>query len=190
MTTDMIARALAAKAMQKAAGASDKEPLIVTFTVENPLTLKLKADTPYADIVAAVNAVRIVYAFVPAPVGPAFMQLTVMSYNSLIFSCVSNAGLIFNIIMESDSDISVAPIKMLYRLDESTASSFSAEGYKISDVGEPTVSSDAATKGYADNILTAGNSNSVIIKSSTPNSTKKFRITVDDAGAITATEVV
>ena len=38
--------------------------------------------------------------------------------------------------------------------------------------------------------LTAGNNNSVIIKSSTPNSTKKFRITVDDAGAITATEVV
>lgn len=38
--------------------------------------------------------------------------------------------------------------------------------------------------------LTAGNNDSVIIKSSTPNSTKKFRITVDDAGAITATEVV
>lgn len=38
--------------------------------------------------------------------------------------------------------------------------------------------------------LTAGNNDSVVIKSSTPNSTKKFRITVDDAGAITATEVV
>lgn len=40
------------------------------------------------------------------------------------------------------------------------------------------------------NPLTAGNSDSVVIKSSTPNSTKKFRITVDDAGAISATEVV
>lgn len=38
--------------------------------------------------------------------------------------------------------------------------------------------------------LTAGNNDSVVIKSSTPNSSKKFRITVDDAGAITATEVV
>ena len=38
--------------------------------------------------------------------------------------------------------------------------------------------------------LTAGNNDSIIIKSVTPNSTKKFRITVDDAGAITATEVV
>ena len=31
---------------------------------------------------------------------------------------------------------------------------------------------------------------SVIIKSSTPDSTKKFKITVDDSGTITATEVV
>lgn len=51
-----------------------------------------------------------------------------------------------------------------------------------------------STDGYGGqewaNPLTAGNNDSVIIKSSTPNSTKKFRITVDDAGAITATEVV
>lgn len=40
------------------------------------------------------------------------------------------------------------------------------------------------------NPLTLGDSDSVVIKSSTPNSSKKFRITVDDAGAITATEVV
>lgn len=39
------------------------------------------------------------------------------------------------------------------------------------------------------NPLTVGNSDFVVIKSSTPNSTKKFRITVDDAGVISATEV-
>lgn len=76
-----------------------------------------------------------------------------------------------------------------------------ASNIRIWNVGSPIASSDAATKGYADNILTsakgysdniltAGNSDSVVIKSSTPNSTKKFRITVDDAGAISATEVV
>lgn len=186
----MIARALAAKAMQDAAGASEKEPLIVTFTVEDLSTFKLKADTPYDDIVAAANAERIVYAFIPAPIGPGFMQLVAAVSDSSIFSYVSNDGIIFNIIMKSDSNISVESTKMLYRLNASTASGFHAEGYKISNVGEPTALSDAATKGYVDNILTAGNSNSVVIKSSTPNSTKKFRITVDDAGAITATEVV
>lgn len=35
----------------------------------------------------------------------------------------------------------------------------------------------------------SGNSDSVVIKSSTPNSSKKFRITVDDAGTISATEI-
>ena len=35
----------------------------------------------------------------------------------------------------------------------------------------------------------SGNGNSVIVKSSTPDSTKKFKITVDDSGTISATEV-
>ena len=50
-----------------------------------------------------------------------------------------------------------------------------------------------STDGYGGqewaNPLTAGNNDSVVIKSSTPKSTKKFRITVDDAGTISATEV-
>ena len=75
-----------------------------------------------------------------------------------------------------------------------------ADNSRIGKVGSPTSDTDAATKGYADNvltsakayadnILTAGNSDSVVIKSSTPDSIKKFRITVDDAGTISATEV-
>ena len=73
---------------------------------------------------------------------------------------------------------------------ESGAVEWDARNFRIINVGSPTDNSDAATKGYVDNILTAGNSDSVVIKSSTPNSTKKFRITVDDAGVISATEVV
>lgn len=50
-----------------------------------------------------------------------------------------------------------------------------------------------STDGYGGqewaNPLTAGNNDSVVIKSSTPNSTKKFRITVDDAGTISAAEI-
>lgn len=40
--------------------------MIVTFTVTDPSTIALKADTPYADIREAANKGRIVYAFVPA----------------------------------------------------------------------------------------------------------------------------
>lgn len=70
------------------------------------------------------------------------------------------------------------------------APGFDAKNIKIYNLPNPTENADAATKGYADKILIAGNSDSVVIKSSTPNSTKKFSITVNDAGAITATEVV
>ena len=190
MATDMIARALAAKAMQGAAGASEKEPLIVTFTLASLSPIKLKADTPYADIVEAANAGRIVYAFVSNP-GPVFGQLSNAENGILNFNAFSVLGEMMNINMLSDSDITGKFIDILYRPgDISGGGNFNAKNHKIMDVKEPTDNSDAATKIYVDNIMTAGNNDSVIIKSSTPNSSKKFRITVDDAGAITATEVV
>lgn len=190
MATDMIARALAAKAMQGAAGASEKEPLIVTFTLASLSPIKLKADTPYADIVEAANAGRIVYAFVPNP-GPVFGQLSNAENGILNFNSFSVLGEMMNINMSSDSNITGEFIDILYRPgDISGGGNFNAKNHKIMNVKEPTDNSDAATKIYVDNIMTAGNNDSVIIKSSTPNSSKKFRITVDDAGAITATEVV
>lgn len=191
MATDMIARALAAKAMQGAAGASEKEPMVVTFTVTDPNTFALKADTPYADIMEAANAGRIVYAFVTEPVGPLFGQLSGAKTDWALFSAFDDSNTIMTILMKSDSDIHGTASDVLSRPNAIVGGgSFEAHGYKIISVGEPTNDSDAATKSYADKILTAGNNDSVIIKSSTPNSTKKFRITVDDAGAITATEVV
>lgn len=190
MATDMIARALAAKAMQEAAVASEKEPLVVTFTLVSLNPIGLKADTPYDDIIEAVNAGRIVYAFVPNP-GPVFGQLSNAENGILNFNAFSVLGEMMNINMSSDSDITGKFIDILYRPgDISGDGNFDADHHKISRVGEPTDLDDAATKNYVDNIMTAGNGDSVVVKSSTPNSTKKFRITVDDAGAITATEVV
>lgn len=177
--------------MQEAAGASEKEPLVVTFTVTDPNTFALKADTMYADIKKAANAGRIVYAFVPAPAGPAFGQLSDSSSSYLYFGAVSGVGAAIIITMKSDSDIHGVGIEMLYCPSSLYGGGpFSAKGKRISNVGYPLDPADAVNKVYADEILTAGNGDSVVIKSSTPNSTKKFRITVDDAGAITATEVV
>ena len=166
-------------------------PMIVTFTVTDLSTFALKADTPYDDIKKAANAGRIVYAFVSAPVGPLFGQFSNAAGSNLLFSAYNNVGAIMIITMKSDSVIYGTGINPLYRLDDIVGGGdFNANNHRITGMAEPTDDSDAATKSYADKILTAGNNDSVIIKSSTPNSTKKFRITVDDAGAITATEVV
>lgn len=177
--------------MQGAAGASEKEPMVVTFTVTDMSTFTLKADTSYDDIKKAANEGRIVYSFVPKPFGPLFGPLTDAANSDLLFNACNTTGIIITITMESDSYIYGTIINTLYRAGDIVGGGdFNAYNHKISSVGEPTADSDAATKGYADSILTAGNSGSVVIKSSTPNSSKKFRITVDDAGAITATEVV
>lgn len=177
--------------MQEAAGASEKEPLVVTFTVTDFSTFSLKADTPYDDIKKAAKAGRIVYAFIPEPLGPLFGQLSVVSDPELLFNAFNENGQIMTINMRSDSDIYGAQIQVLYRLSDAVGGGgFDAGNHRIMNVKEPTDLFDAATKYYVDHILTAGNSDSVVIKSSTPNSSKKFRITVDDAGAITAAEVV
>lgn len=175
--------------MQDAAGASEKEPLIVTFTLIDPNTLALKADTSYADIVKAFSAGRIVYGFVTNPI-LACGRLCIAELPNLWFVFPTNAGSMYYVQMSSDFSISLDGKIMLWRYYDATGSSdFDAQVNRIAHVNDPNADLDAANKRYVDSILTAGNSDSVVIKSSTPNSTKKFRITVDDAGAITATEV-
>ena len=166
----------------------DEKPMVVAFTITDPTTFALKADTPYADIVEAADAGRIVYAFVPER--GLFGQLSYSSGSGIRFNSFSGIGEVMSIVMNSDSDITGTLINMIYRPGNIVGGGdFDAKYNGIANVKEPINASDAATKGYADNILTAGNNDSVVIKSSTPNSTKKFRITVNDAGAISATEI-
>lgn len=192
MATDMIARALAAKAMQEAASASEKEPLVVTFTVTDPDTLSLTADKTFAEVDAAYKQKRPIHA-----------NVSIDRDLLWFFNCAfADAGYIFNtfeamnssffllVYTETASALLVARTILTGFARIPGDGPFDANEFIIRNVGEPEHANDAATKGYADKILTAGNNDSVIIKSSTPNSTKKFRITVDDAGAITATEVV
>lgn len=190
----MIARALAAKARQEAAGASKKEPLVVTFTVTDPTTLTCTADKTIEEVDAAYKQKIPVYGRIALGDQSGFLRCTYSSNGSYAFSGI--AGGDSNIVMGVvyAEEICVATLGSLLAADFSLSSAseavFDAGGRIIRDVKDPEQANDAATKGYADKILTAGNSDSVVIKSSTPNSTKKFRITVDDTGAITATEVV
>lgn len=178
--------------MRDAAGASEKEPLIVTFTVTDPTTLTCTADKTLEEVDAAYKQKIPVYGSITLGDQSGFLSCT-YSGGGYLFSGLANVadtamGVVYN------EEVCAAMLNSLLVAEVSLVSPsntvFDAGNRIIREVKDPEQANDAATKGYADSILTAGNSDSVVIKSSTPNSTKKFRITVDDAGAITATEVV
>lgn len=179
--------------MQGAADASEKEPLIVTFTVTDPTTLTCTADKTIEEVDAAYKQKIPVYGSIALGDQSGFLSCTYSSNGGCVFSGIAGES---NIAMGViyGGEICVAMLSSLLVADFSFGSAseavFDAGRRIIRKVKDPEQASDAATKGYADSILTAGNNDSVIIRSSTPNSTKKFRITVDDAGAITAAEVV
>lgn len=134
-------------------GENGEEPMVVTFTIKDPSTFALKADTSYADIMEAVNAGKIVYAFIPEPVGPFFGQL-VDARDHLVFSAQTNTGASMIIKMYSDSDIVGKGINLLFCMDETFGGGDFDAGYRgIKHVKEPTGDSDAATKGYVDKSL-------------------------------------
>ncbi len=179
--------------MQDAAGASEKEPLIVTFTVTDPTTLTCTADKTLEEVDTAYKQKIPVYGSITLGDQSGFLSCTYSDGGYYLFSGLAGEtnttmGVVYT------KEICAAMLKSLIVGDFSPGSSssvvFDAGNRIIRKVKDPEQANDAATKGYADKILTAGNSDSVVVKSSTPNSNKKFRITVDDAGAITAAEVV
>lgn len=180
--------------MQEAAGASEKEPLIVTFTVTDPTTLTCTADKTIEEVDAAYKQKIPVYGSIALGDQSGFLSCTYSSNGGYVFGGVVAAYP--NVVMGVgySKEFCVATLGYLLVADFSPGvvsdAVFDAGRRIIREVKDPEQANDAATKGYADKILTAGNSDSVVIKSYTPGSTKKFRITVDDAGAITATEVV
>lgn len=178
--------------MQESAGASEKEPLVVTFTVTDPTTLTCTADKTIEEVDATYKQKIPVYGSIALGDQSGFLSCTYSGggylFSGLAGETNTTMGVVYN------KEICAAMLSSLLVADFSFGSAseavFDAGRRIIREVKDPEQANDAATKGYADKILTAGNSDSVVIKSSTPNSTKKFRITVDDAGAITATEVV
>lgn len=179
--------------MREAAGASEKEPLIVAFTVTDPTALTCTADKTLEEVDAAYKQKIPVYGSITLGDQSGFLSCTYSDGGYYLFSGLAGVadtamGVVYN------EEVCAARLNSLlvaeFSLVPSSSVVFDAGGRIIREVKDPEQANDAATKGYADSILTAGNSDSVVIKSSTPNSNKKFRITVDDAGAITAAEVV
>lgn len=178
--------------MREAAGASEKEPLIVTFTVTDPTTLTCTADKTIEEVDAAYKQKIPVYGSITLGDQSGFLSCTYSDGGYLFSGLAGVANTTMGVFY--GGEVCAAMLKSLlvgdFSLGTASDAVFNAGRRIIREVKDPEQASDAATKGYADSILTAGNSDTVVIKSSTPNSSKKFRITVDDAGAITATEVV
>lgn len=179
--------------MQEAAGAGEKEPLIVTFTVTDPTTLTCTADKTIEEVDAAYKQKIPVYGSIALGDQSGFLSCTYSQNGGYVFSGIAGlANATMTVVY--GGEICAAQLNALLAAETSimpgSPGAFEAGGRIIREVKDPEQANDAATKGYADKILIAGNSDSVVIKSSTPNSTKKFSITVNDAGAIAATEVV
>lgn len=178
-------------------------PMVVTFTVEDENTFECTADKTYEEVDAAYKQGIPIYGRVPLGDENAFLICSYLNTGEYTFTNGggnSGTGMYFERIEFTNSRCELYVRECMGRIVLSE-NDWDADNGKIKNLASPAAPSDAATKqytdniltaakSYADNILTAGNSDSVVIKSSTPNSTKKFRITVDDAGAISATEVV
>lgn len=167
----------------------DEKPMIVNFTVTN-FEFKCTADKTYEEVDAAYKQGIPIYGRIAAIAQEGFLSCSHEvdgQYNFTGLATKSNFTMAINY---TSTGCQAYLGQIMWKNFLSSDAIWDADNFRIGNVGSPTNLSDAATKGYVDNILTASNSDSVVIKSSTPNSIKKFRITVDDAGAISATEVV
>lgn len=246
MATDMIARALAAKAMQEAAGGGT-EQFVVTATGDGVNKKSDKTPAEIAEVAKAgkqvvlketvdgventcylVNANNNVATFcgtgqimdVPVDSNSILVRnwnfilndktiLTEIACNiyeftirkgandkytsnrsflPLMYATVAgNAG---NVFLNKDGETFIGTVQYL---DTEEAAHIYFPDYAKKLIYDLKWNGDENPSTYTFTEMSlggSGNNDSIVIRSSTPNSTKKFRITVDDAGAITATEVV
>lgn len=135
-------------------------------------------DKTFTQVQAAIQEGKQPVAKLPYGAVTALLPLVGVKENLFIFGTTATTGdqrgtatLLLSSNGEATFDASFSPV-----LD--------ADGYlpQISMGAAPTSDMQIATKKYVDD-------KEFILRSTTPNSTKKFKITVDDTGALTATEV-
>ena len=197
-------------------GTASSEPLTVLIE-EDSATKELVANKTYEEIVAAIKSGRDVrcqdylweyyssyYTYRDSDRRVTFViELPIGENDKELFQVVIMTYAITedNKVVHSSGNLSIpygllhtAGKNQILKTDENGAMKYvDANRYLVKQATSSESGLFLSTDGYESqkwaNPLTVGNSDSVVIKSSTPNSTKKFRITVDDAGTISATEV-
>ena len=151
---------------------------IITLDENNPR--RASFDKTFAEISAAASAGKRVFGMVKyeGVAAAEYYTLTAYSPVSLIFFQANQQGYdltTYTIILGTDNrGIRGSAKAVTLNSDESMSQQTMASN--------PTADMEIATKRYVDD-------NVCILHSTTPGSTKKFKITVDDSGAISATEV-
>lgn len=167
----------------------DEGFMIVNFTVTNELSLTCTADKTFAEVDAAYKKGIPIYGRVALGDQQGFLSCSHKRGDNYDFTGLAKKSNFTMAINYTSTGCEAYLGRIMWKNPLYDDATWYADDSRIANVGSPIYDNDAATKGYADNVLTAGNSDSVVIKSSTPDSIKKFRITVDDAGTISATEV-
>lgn len=170
-----------------------EEPLIVTFTIKDPENLTFTADKTYEEVDAAYKQKKLIYGVVASGEAVAWFFSCILTEIGYVFNTFDLTTSSFMVIAYTEDSYGILRTSTILSSalgEPLNDKPFDANTRIIRDVGAPEQANDVATKGYVDTFLTDGDNYSIVLNSSTPNSTKKFSIRVNDAGAITATEVV
>lgn len=154
------------------AGSSD---FVVNGTANQEGTVTL--DKTFVQINEAANSGKNVFARITLGNFIAFMPLTQYDSSQVKFAAAFNDNR--NVCA---TELVVAPSFNALSVNRSPGLNDNRNMLQISMASDPTEAMQIATKKYVDD-------NVCILHSTTPGSTKKFKITVDDSGAISATEV-
>ena len=163
-------------ALEQANKSIDKALFVVNITQNSDRTLS--ADKTFAEIVKVYNEKK--YNIVANFMGVFIVSLSVMERDVAMFSgIIEDMLVLFGIL--SDNTVTEATRQL------ATTTSKLPNPYPLTFTGAVSETYDGSS---AKTIEIPSGGGEVIIASSTAGSTKKFKITVDDSGTITATEVV
>ena len=175
LTDDAIDKAN--NALEQANNALDKALFVVNITTTDGVTFS--ADKTFEEIVQVYNEGK--YNIVAVAYGTIMPLVTIRgSYEAIFAGTLDNKGL--SIIIDDYNEVIVE------RTPLATENSKLPNPYPLTFTGAVNETYDGSSAKTIE--IPSGGGGEVIIASSTEGSTKKFKITVDDNGTITATEVV
>ena len=167
-------------ALDKANNALDKALFVVNITKNSDGTIS--ADKTFEEIVQAYNEGKYNIVAHAASGNNLIFPLLVIGKYSVLFGCTTADGIIgfLSFIITSNNEVKTRMLQL------ATASSKLPNPYPLTFTGAVNETYDGSS---AKTIEIPSGGGEVIIASSTAGSTKKFKITVDDSGTISATEV-
>ena len=180
LTDDAIDKAN--NAIDKANNALDKALFVVNITRNSGGTYS--ADKTFEEIVQVYNEGKYNIVANTALIFPIIAPLTAISEYAIMFSNsfaeVEEAAGLITIVITSNNELEVISAPL------ATTDSKLPNPYPLTFTGAVNETYDGSS---AKTIEIPSGGGEVIIASSTAGSTKKFKITVDDSGTITATEI-